>query len=204
MYRTPIDICVRSFLDAILIFTQNITDSPRLRDIHLVNRDADVTVTSIVLLQTLLVSNIDSLTAEALLSIKQTPRGNSGTSKSSNTFKPCNRPSTAKSLNQLDKLSKEKIELCGICLDKVKRPNLLMKCKHRFCTPCKEKHFSRSKPSCPICRTIHGVIQGNQPKSGSMTYITKKAMILPGHESEDGTIIIYYTFPNGVQEVSVD
>lgn len=65
MYGAPLDTCVRCFLDAVLIFTQQNGEDLRLEDIRLVNNDAESTVTSIVLVKTLLDHGVDTLTADA-------------------------------------------------------------------------------------------------------------------------------------------
>ncbi|KAH3787234.1 hypothetical protein DPMN_165354 [Dreissena polymorpha] len=66
VYGAPLDICVRCFLYAALLFTNSNPESERrLADVRLVNNDAESTVTSIVLVQTMLESSISELTAEA-------------------------------------------------------------------------------------------------------------------------------------------
>lgn len=94
-----------------------------------------------------------------------------------------------------------KPEICAICLDDVKDPTVLH-CRHKFCSPCISRHFTSSKPSCPTCGTLYGKVVGDQPKGGRMTHITDQSRCLPGYEQEDGMIIITYTFPDGVQEVT--
>lgn len=99
--------------------------------------------------------------------------------------------------------SSKHIEICAICLDQVKRPTEL-KCKHKFCTACLHQHFTKSKPSCPTCGSLYGKINGDQPQSGKMTYVVDRSKHLAGYESADGIIVITYSFPDGVQEVSLN
>lgn len=99
--------------------------------------------------------------------------------------------------------SSSKPEICAICLDNVRNPKQLSKCKHSFCTACIERHFMSSKPTCPTCGALYGKVVGDQPREGQMTYVTDRNRYLHGHEREDGTIIITYTFPDGTQEVRV-
>ena len=65
VFGVPLDVCVRSFLDAVLLFIEKHKDG-RLTDIRWVSNDAESTVTSIVLLQTLIDTGIDNLTVEAM------------------------------------------------------------------------------------------------------------------------------------------
>ena len=103
-------------------------------------------------------------------------------------------------LNSEEKISK-KVNICAICLDKVRNPKMLSKCGHTFCTGCIDEYFHKDKPKCPTCGVLYGQIKGDQPKGGSMTYKTDRTLVIPGYEREDGAIIIHYTFPSGVQEV---
>ncbi|XP_038071047.1 uncharacterized protein LOC119739960 [Patiria miniata] len=84
--------------------------------------------------------------------------------------------------------------MCAICMDKIKDPKSLQ-CKHTFCSSCIEKAF-QFKPICPICGVSYGKLQGDQP-DGSMNYTTVSSD-LPGYPG-CGTIIITYTFLNGIQ-----
>lgn len=98
--------------------------------------------------------------------------------------------------------SSKNIEICAICLDQVKHPTEL-KCKHKFCTACLQQHFTKSKPSCPTCGSLYGEIYGDQPRSGKMTHVVDRRKHLAGYETADGIIIITYSFPDGIQEVSL-
>ena len=93
------------------------------------------------------------------------------------------------------------VEKCLICLDTCKRPKTLELCKHVFCTKCIEEYFKKSKPSCPICGTIYGKLKGTQPRDGTMTHGVKHNVFLPGYERAEGTIVIKYMFPSGIQKV---
>lgn len=64
VFGVPLDICVRSFLGAILIFSEQRT-SKNLQNISFINRDPEATVTTIVLLQTALESDLEELSSQA-------------------------------------------------------------------------------------------------------------------------------------------
>ena len=108
-------------------------------------------------------------------------------------------------LNHLGGASKSpkasEVEKCLICLDTCRRPKTLEICKHVFCTRCIEEYFKKSKPSCPICGTIYGKLKGTQPRDGTMTCGLKHSVFLPGYERAEGTIVIKYMFPSGIQKV---
>lgn len=87
---------------------------------------------------------------------------------------------------------------CAICLERIQRKKTL-KCQHSFCSECIDSVF-RLKPACPICNTFHGVYTGTQPQ-GTMT-VTHSFLKLPGFEN-CGSIIIQYSFPGGIQGVSL-
>ena len=55
------------------------------------------------------------------------------------------------------------------------------------------------KQGCHICRTVYDMLQGNQPKSGTM-HSTICSTALPGYSCR--TIVIEYSFPDGTQTVS--
>lgn len=92
------------------------------------------------------------------------------------------------------------VEKCLICLDTCIRPKTLEICNHVFCTRCIDEYFKKSKPSCPICGTIYGKLRGTQPRDGSMTCRVKHSVYLPGYERAEGTIVIKYMFPSGLQK----
>ena len=89
-------------------------------------------------------------------------------------------------------------DLCPICLEMPDKPKTLPNCKHKFCEACITKCFDY-KRECPVCRTVYDILQGNQPKSGTM-YSTICSTALPGYTCQ--TIVIEYSFPNGTQTVS--
>ena len=60
----PLDICIRSFLDALLIFG-NDRASSYLRNVRLINKDDEATITSIVLLKTALEGDVEALASQA-------------------------------------------------------------------------------------------------------------------------------------------
>ena len=95
----------------------------------------------------------------------------------------------------------EEDEKCTICLDGFRRPKTLETCKHTFCSACIDEYFRTSKPSCPICGTIYGKIRGTQPRDGTMAHMVKHNVIIPGYEKADGSIVIKYRFPSGLQKV---
>ena len=64
VFGVPLDICIRSFLDALLIFG-NDRASSYLRNIRLINKDDEATITSIVLLKTALEGDVEALASQA-------------------------------------------------------------------------------------------------------------------------------------------
>ena len=92
-------------------------------------------------------------------------------------------------------------EKCAICLDRLRRPKTLEFCKHTFCTACIDEHFKKVKPTCPICGSVYGKVKGTQPRDGQMTSKVEHNVSLPGFERADGTIVIKYFFPSGIQKV---
>ena len=89
-------------------------------------------------------------------------------------------------------------DLCPVCLEMPDKPKTLPTCKHKFCEACINKCFAQ-KRECPLCRTVYGMLQGNQPKSGTM-HSTVCSTFLPGYSCR--TIVIEYSFPDGIQTVS--
>ena len=87
---------------------------------------------------------------------------------------------------------------CPICLEMPVKPKILGNCEHKFCEVCINKCFDH-KRECPVCRTVYGMLQGNQPKSGTM-HSTTCGTALPGYTCR--TIVIEYSFPDGTQTVS--
>ena len=97
------------------------------------------------------------------------------------------------------KRSESEIDWCVICMDKFNNPRILHKCSHQFCSDCITDYF-KVRPQCPVCFVVYGVIEGNQPRDGTMTHSINNRLKLPGYEKHK-TIIVYYDFPDGVQTV---
>ena len=118
--------------------------------------------------------------------------------------RPVSVPVTSHSLSHMpvkDSASKPKDEDCPICMCPVDDPETLSKCKHTFCKDCIKECFQKTKPVCPVCATVYGKITGNQPKDGTMRNSTYYSD-LPGYTG-CGNICIIYSFPSGVQTVSI-
>lgn len=89
-------------------------------------------------------------------------------------------------------------ENCVICLCEMTDPVQLNRCKHTFCLECITGFF-QTKPSCPVCGYVYGMIYGDQPDDGTASiYIDHTS--LPGYEG-DQTYVIIYEFPKGKQKV---
>jgi deltex-like protein len=89
-------------------------------------------------------------------------------------------------------------ENCVICMDKISdTPEKLDKCGHTFCKQCINDYFKNVKQICPICMTVYGISQGNQP-TGTMSH-TIVNRPLPGFDPHSKTIQINYSFPSGRQ-----
>ncbi|XP_042355874.1 E3 ubiquitin-protein ligase DTX3L-like [Plectropomus leopardus] len=89
----------------------------------------------------------------------------------------------------------DKDENCPICMDKFKNKKKL-KCKHEFCGECLAHSMESMGPTCPVCREVFGMMEGNQP-DGTMKSCTN-FWSLPGFPL-CGTITITYDIPNGRQ-----
>ena len=81
------------------------------------------------------------------------------------------------------------------------------KCPHAFCVSCVQSYFSRGETECPVCG-IKDELTGRtltQPASGHMLTTYENGFKLPGFETASrGTIIVTYSFPAGIQTVSID
>ncbi|XP_075914684.1 E3 ubiquitin-protein ligase DTX3L-like isoform X2 [Petromyzon marinus] len=86
---------------------------------------------------------------------------------------------------------------CPICMDDFTCKTSLEKCKHSFCKECIDQSM-KLKSVCPICQTVYGKLEGDQPKDASMKVTTYYKTSLPGYEKY-GTIAIDYDIPNGRQ-----
>ncbi|XP_044293869.1 E3 ubiquitin-protein ligase DTX3L [Varanus komodoensis] len=84
---------------------------------------------------------------------------------------------------------------CAICIDVIRQKEVLPKCKHAFCQEC-IKEAMKHRPTCPVCNTFYGKMEGNQPP-GKMSII-KHRYSLPGYEGY-GTIEIHYHILDGFQ-----
>ena len=82
--------------------------------------------------------------------------------------------------------------ICYTCDNEVK----LNKCEHSLCKTCYDR-IMKTNPICPFCKTIYGVLSGDQPKNGHMSHIIT-SHILPGFPNSN-TIQINYRIPNGIQ-----
>ena len=87
---------------------------------------------------------------------------------------------------------------CIICLSDMDDPVELVGCKHVFCKDCITEGFG-SKPSCPVCGKVYGIVYGDQPRDGTAD-IFEEDDSLPGYDKKK-TYAIYYNFPPGKQEV---
>ncbi|KAL3864977.1 hypothetical protein ACJMK2_006617 [Sinanodonta woodiana] len=103
-------------------------------------------------------------------------------------------------LSQRHVVERDMDTVCPICLELMHKPKSLPKCNHKFCSACIDKYFKTCKPVCPQCGYVYGVIKGDQPKGGKMTYKIDKDMTVPGYEDAEGAIIITYEIPGGKQE----
>ncbi|NXN34021.1 DTX3L ligase, partial [Nycticryphes semicollaris] len=91
--------------------------------------------------------------------------------------------------------AEEDKDACPICMERIEEKEILTKCKHAFCKSC-IKQAMTYKQACPVCNTIYGVLEGNQP-DGIMSYRTV-ASPLPDY-SNCGTIEITYSMHGGIQ-----
>ncbi|XP_074001587.1 E3 ubiquitin-protein ligase DTX3L [Numenius arquata] len=86
-------------------------------------------------------------------------------------------------------------DVCPICMETIKSKEILRKCKHAFCKSC-IKQAMTYKQACPVCNTVYGIVEGNQPE-GTMSYVTVSSS-LPGYPG-CGTIEIRYSMHGGIQ-----
>lgn len=95
-------------------------------------------------------------------------------------------------------------ENCSVCLSSLQEDEAveLDKCHHYFHREC-ITHWFKTRPSCPECLTIYGVITGTQPPGDmNIRYIpVKRRKGWDGLEGYPGVDIIEitYTFPDGIQ-----
>ncbi|PKU32930.1 e3 ubiquitin-protein ligase dtx3l [Limosa lapponica baueri] len=93
------------------------------------------------------------------------------------------------------KAEEDNTDACPICMETIKNKEILRKCKHAFCKSCIEQAMTY-KQACPVCNTVYGVMEGNQPE-GTMSYVMLSSS-LPGYP-DCGTIEITYRMPGGIQ-----
>ena len=98
-------------------------------------------------------------------------------------------------------------EACTACQAGGMEFRAAKKCPHAFCVSCVQSYFSHGETECPVCgikdelssRTL------TQPPSGHMLATYENGFKLPGFETTSrGTIIVTYSFPAGIQTVSID
>ncbi|XP_074489004.1 uncharacterized protein LOC141766236 isoform X1 [Sebastes fasciatus] len=89
----------------------------------------------------------------------------------------------------------DKDETCSICMDRFINKKQL-KCKHEFCEECLKRSTETMGPTCPLCKDVFGVMEGDQP-DGKMTWHSG-SLSLPGFR-DCGTITINYNMESGIQ-----
>ncbi|GAB1604051.1 uncharacterized protein LOC115219254 isoform X2 [Argonauta hians] len=94
-------------------------------------------------------------------------------------------------------LDKER-DLCSSCRERIGQREELV-CGHVMCKSC-YREITKKKPVCPDCGTVYAPIVGDQPKNGKMSVTLEHKLKLPGYETANGTIVINYTIPDGIQE----
>ncbi|XP_042733909.1 E3 ubiquitin-protein ligase DTX3L [Lagopus leucura] len=99
------------------------------------------------------------------------------------------------SMEQAKAKTEDTDDTCPICMEKINDKEILTKCKHAFCKSC-IKMALEYKQTCPVCNTVYGVMQGDQPE-GRMQY-KRISTPLPGYPS-CGTIEIEYVMQSGIQ-----
>ncbi|KGL95140.1 E3 ubiquitin-protein ligase DTX3L, partial [Charadrius vociferus] len=86
-------------------------------------------------------------------------------------------------------------DACPICMERIKNKEILSKCNHAFCKSCIDQAMTY-KQACPVCNTVYGLMEGDQPE-GTMSTRTMSSA-LPGYPS-CGTIEITYNMRGGIQ-----
>ncbi|XP_048808610.1 E3 ubiquitin-protein ligase DTX3L [Lagopus muta] len=103
--------------------------------------------------------------------------------------------SSYSSMEQAKAKTEDTDDTCPICMEKINDKEILTKCKHAFCKSC-IKMALEYKQTCPVCNTVYGVMQGDQPE-GRMQY-KRISTPLPGYPG-CGTIEIEYVMQSGIQ-----
>ncbi|XP_009990825.1 PREDICTED: E3 ubiquitin-protein ligase DTX3L, partial [Tauraco erythrolophus] len=93
------------------------------------------------------------------------------------------------------KTEEEDEDVCPICMDTVNNKEILRKCNHAFCKSCIDQAMSY-KQMCPVCNTVYGVVEGDQPEGTMSTAMMSSS--LPGFP-RCGTIEITYRMQSGIQ-----
>ncbi|XP_065494423.1 E3 ubiquitin-protein ligase DTX3L [Caloenas nicobarica] len=91
--------------------------------------------------------------------------------------------------------AEEDKDVCPICMDRIDNKEVLRKCNHAFCKNCIDQAMSY-KQACPICNTVYGLVEGDQPEGTMSTRMMPSS--LPGYPS-CGTIEITYSMRGGIQ-----
>uniref|UniRef100_A0A8C9FB40 E3 ubiquitin-protein ligase n=1 Tax=Pavo cristatus TaxID=9049 RepID=A0A8C9FB40_PAVCR len=103
--------------------------------------------------------------------------------------------SSYSSMEQAKAETEDADDTCPICMDKINDKEILTKCKHAFCKSC-IKTALKYKKTCPVCNTVYGLVQGDQPE-GRM-HFKRSSAPLPGYPG-CGTIEIEYVMESGIQ-----
>ncbi|KAM9380534.1 E3 ubiquitin-protein ligase DTX3L [Phaethornis superciliosus] len=103
-----------------------------------------------------------------------------------------NLSSEGQSKANTDEEDKEK---CPICMERIKNKEKMKNCNHAFCKTCINQALIY-KSSCPVCNTVCGLMEGDQPE-GRMSTETLH-FPLPGYPNCD-TILITYSMQGGIQ-----
>uniref|UniRef100_A0A668A6E8 E3 ubiquitin-protein ligase n=2 Tax=Myripristis murdjan TaxID=586833 RepID=A0A668A6E8_9TELE len=89
----------------------------------------------------------------------------------------------------------EEEDTCSICMDTFTNKKKI-KCSHEFCEECLTQLVNSMGPICPLCKTVFGKMEGDQP-DGTMSWIAHRHP-LPGFP-DCGSIVITYNIPSGTQ-----
>eukprot|EP00106_Octopus_bimaculoides_P015127 XP_014782569.1 PREDICTED: uncharacterized protein LOC106878006 isoform X1 [Octopus bimaculoides] len=100
--------------------------------------------------------------------------------------------------NHINALLDKERDLCSSCRERIGQREELC-CGHCLCKAC-YREITKKKPVCPDCGTVYAPIVGDQPKNGKMCVTMEHKLKLPGYETANGTIVINYTIPDGIQE----
>ena len=99
-------------------------------------------------------------------------------------------------------LPTDAVSECSICCHPAAGCVSLSVCGHRFHQPCIQAMLATQAGGthiqCPVCRTIHGVKTGNQPRGGEMSYRRSDDEV-PGYPGS-GMIMVKYSFKDGIQD----